>query len=285
MVRAVAGGGEPSIAGRVAGMGRPNVRDGHRQRDARFVFGRRDRGCRDRRRVALFAVGVPAPTSGLGGESTRPGHRPVDADDRDRARRSGDSRRCANASPRHRFPSTRTNPQVLRRRTSGRRGPGELGVGRAAGPPRSRRRAGDADRGDAQPSRTRLRRAGGRTRCCAFSEAVRRARSRGHRAGPHRLGSRHRVRKDRRAEYCGAAFARSPRGAGLSDDARHVAQIDDRQVDGRAERTGLRNGRDDGARRSGRHRLVRVHDVAAARDVVAVADAIVRDWRPASWTE
>jgi dihydropteroate synthase len=31
--------------------------------------------------------------------------------------------------------------------------------------------------------------------------------------------------------------------------------------------------------------VVRVHDVAAARDAVAVADAIVRDWRPASWTE
>lgn len=31
--------------------------------------------------------------------------------------------------------------------------------------------------------------------------------------------------------------------------------------------------------------IVRVHDVAAARDVVSVADAIVRDWRPASWTE
>lgn len=31
--------------------------------------------------------------------------------------------------------------------------------------------------------------------------------------------------------------------------------------------------------------VVRVHDVAAARDVVAVADAIVRDWRPPSWTE
>lgn len=31
--------------------------------------------------------------------------------------------------------------------------------------------------------------------------------------------------------------------------------------------------------------VVRVHDVAAARDVVAVADAIVRDWRPPPWTE
>jgi dihydropteroate synthase len=31
--------------------------------------------------------------------------------------------------------------------------------------------------------------------------------------------------------------------------------------------------------------VVRVHDVAAARDAVAVADAIVRDWRPAEWTE
>jgi dihydropteroate synthase len=31
--------------------------------------------------------------------------------------------------------------------------------------------------------------------------------------------------------------------------------------------------------------VVRVHDVAAARDAVAVADAIVRDWRPESWTE
>jgi len=31
--------------------------------------------------------------------------------------------------------------------------------------------------------------------------------------------------------------------------------------------------------------VVRVHDVAAARDAVGVADAIVRDWRPASWTE
>ena len=30
--------------------------------------------------------------------------------------------------------------------------------------------------------------------------------------------------------------------------------------------------------------IVRVHDVAAARDAVAVADAIVRDWRPAAWT-
>jgi dihydropteroate synthase len=30
--------------------------------------------------------------------------------------------------------------------------------------------------------------------------------------------------------------------------------------------------------------IVRVHDVAAARDAVAVADAIVRDWRPEQWT-
>lgn len=30
--------------------------------------------------------------------------------------------------------------------------------------------------------------------------------------------------------------------------------------------------------------IVRVHDVAEARDVVTVADAIVRGWRPASWT-
>jgi len=30
--------------------------------------------------------------------------------------------------------------------------------------------------------------------------------------------------------------------------------------------------------------VVRVHDVAAARDAVAVADAVVRDWRPAGWT-
>lgn len=30
--------------------------------------------------------------------------------------------------------------------------------------------------------------------------------------------------------------------------------------------------------------IVRVHDVAAARDAVAVADAIVRGWRPADWT-
>lgn len=29
--------------------------------------------------------------------------------------------------------------------------------------------------------------------------------------------------------------------------------------------------------------IVRVHDVAAARDSVAVADAIVRDWRPSGW--
>jgi dihydropteroate synthase len=30
--------------------------------------------------------------------------------------------------------------------------------------------------------------------------------------------------------------------------------------------------------------IVRVHDVAAARDAVAVADAIVRGWRPSQWT-
>ena len=29
--------------------------------------------------------------------------------------------------------------------------------------------------------------------------------------------------------------------------------------------------------------LVRVHDVAAARDAVAIADAVVRNWRPAQW--
>lgn len=31
--------------------------------------------------------------------------------------------------------------------------------------------------------------------------------------------------------------------------------------------------------------VVRVHDVAAARDAVAVADAIVRNWRPSEWIE
>jgi dihydropteroate synthase len=31
--------------------------------------------------------------------------------------------------------------------------------------------------------------------------------------------------------------------------------------------------------------VVRVHDVAAARDAVTVADAIVRGWRPATWTQ
>ncbi|MBV9270195.1 MAG: dihydropteroate synthase, partial [Candidatus Eremiobacteraeota bacterium] len=30
--------------------------------------------------------------------------------------------------------------------------------------------------------------------------------------------------------------------------------------------------------------MVRVHDVEETRDVVSVADAIVRNWRPASWT-
>lgn len=30
--------------------------------------------------------------------------------------------------------------------------------------------------------------------------------------------------------------------------------------------------------------MVRVHDVAAARDVVAVSDAIARNWRPRTWT-
>lgn len=31
--------------------------------------------------------------------------------------------------------------------------------------------------------------------------------------------------------------------------------------------------------------MVRVHDVSATRDVVAVADAVVRGWRPADWTQ
>lgn len=30
--------------------------------------------------------------------------------------------------------------------------------------------------------------------------------------------------------------------------------------------------------------VVRVHDVAETRDVVSVADAVVRDWRPSAWT-
>ena len=29
--------------------------------------------------------------------------------------------------------------------------------------------------------------------------------------------------------------------------------------------------------------IVRVHDVAPARDVLAVADAVVRGWRPEGW--
>ena len=32
-------------------------------------------------------------------------------------------------------------------------------------------------------------------------------------------------------------------------------------------------------------RIVRVHDVAQMRDVAAVADAIVRGWRPRGWHE
>jgi dihydropteroate synthase len=31
--------------------------------------------------------------------------------------------------------------------------------------------------------------------------------------------------------------------------------------------------------------MVRVHDVEAARDAVAVADAVVRGWRPPAWIE
>ncbi len=31
--------------------------------------------------------------------------------------------------------------------------------------------------------------------------------------------------------------------------------------------------------------IVRVHDVAQNRDVISVSDAIVRDWRPSGWTE
>ncbi len=31
--------------------------------------------------------------------------------------------------------------------------------------------------------------------------------------------------------------------------------------------------------------IVRVHDVAAARDSISVSDAIVRGWRPAEWIE
>jgi dihydropteroate synthase len=31
--------------------------------------------------------------------------------------------------------------------------------------------------------------------------------------------------------------------------------------------------------------VVRVHDVAATRDAIAVADAVVRDWRPSGWIE
>jgi dihydropteroate synthase len=31
--------------------------------------------------------------------------------------------------------------------------------------------------------------------------------------------------------------------------------------------------------------IVRVHDVRAVVETVAVADAIARDWRPASWIE
>jgi dihydropteroate synthase len=31
--------------------------------------------------------------------------------------------------------------------------------------------------------------------------------------------------------------------------------------------------------------IVRVHDVAEMSDVVRVADAVVRGWRPAGWSE
>ena len=84
---------------------------------------------------------------------------------------------------------------------------------------------------------------------------------------------------------CLRALDRAGR-ARLSDAARHVAQIDDRRL----------TGRDVDARAFGTAAtvalaaaagidIVRVHDVAEQRDVVRVADAIVRGWRPAGWSD
>ena len=78
----------------------------------------------------------------------------------------------------------------------------------------------------------------------------------------------------------------TPGRAWLSDAARHVAQIHASENSPDANRRSASSGRrDDGAGGRAGIDIVRVHDVAAARDAVRVSDAIVRDWRPDGWTE
>ena len=65
-------------AGRAPGVGRAHVRHGHRQRHAGFVFRRRSRSRKRRALRAARQCVAGADLLDIGGESTRPGHRPVD---------------------------------------------------------------------------------------------------------------------------------------------------------------------------------------------------------------
>ena len=119
------------------------------------------------------------------------------------------------------------------------------------------------------------------TPCCAFVDCASRALAAA--SAPRRscsipgsASAKRRIRNHR------AARARPARRARIPDDGRNVAKVYDRQAHGRepalrvygtAATTAL-------AVRAGID-VVSVHDVAAARDAVAVADAIVRGWRPA----
>ena len=222
----------------------------------------------------------------IGGESTRPGHQPVDASIeiarvvpairavRSQVARRADLGRYVQAG------------RLARRACRGRR-PRQFDLGSSRRAFGSRRRAADSDRRDAQSDEHAVRR---RVvdECTALSRTTARLER-----------SQRGIARDAIILDPGIGFGKT------ADQNIAVLQALDRVValgfptmigTSRKSTIGKLTGRGVTDRVYGTVAttrsavkagidIVRVHDVAAARDAVAVTDAIVRDWRPAEWTQ
>ena len=274
------------LRGARAAVGRAHLRHGYRQRDARLVLRRRHRGPTEAAsRARSNAMERGADILDVGGESTRPGHRPIDeCARRSRACVPVDSRDARRSCPRADFDryvqaggrcARRTPPAPISSTRCG-----ERRTSSWTSSPNSRFRS----------SRCTIRSA--RSTTASVVDAVlryledcaaraRRARNRAASASFSIRGSASGRRPIRTSSVL--AGARPHRRARLSDDDRYVAQIDDRQADrdGRAATAST----EPPPRRARRRRRASTSCACttsrrhATRS--AVADAIVRGWRPA----
>ena len=275
-----------SVRGRVIRWGRSHVRHGHRQRNARFVFGRRsqDRGRRDR--ACRRHSGAPAPISWTSAANRR--GRGISRSTKTSKSRASfpSSKRCASVFRTSPISVDTYKPAVARAAHAA----GADIVNSVWGAPDALLdvacRAAHADRRDAQSDGHRLR-GRRRGRGAALSRRMRAAE-------PLRAGSRARRSSWTRA----SASVRPPTKISPSCARWHrLVALGFPTMLGASRKStiGKLTGREPADRVYGTVAttalavqagidIVRVHDVAAARDALAVADAIVRDWRPAGWT-